>query len=447
MPGMSSPRTTPPTTLRLPWDVLRLAGRFALPLVLWFSAGQVVRYLLVQGMIRVNRIELLEQLHVNRVAAMLLLTLMIILQMAVMVGMLYSVRRGLRSLGDAANERFSVALARSLMPFLVVYFAWNLIANDVFDVVQADMQANFDEDVNDIFASVLGGQPRQNDNPAGQLFILDSLGMPVLLGITTVAWGLRVVCEKWYERSEGRVAGVGMAYFEGAFSLFGIFSITQLIEGGTAWITQRRAWAGTADFFGSLGGRIPGWADFWALFGDFTPHIKDAIGLPLVWLTIAVLVYGVDVEDHRAVISGTRLEAAASRIAGLRGFVQRPLDWITAGSRDKWVPFANALRLILRGGMPLLGLFCLSYAALDFGAEHLWRFAVEQVGGDHELVFWAWAWHPLDFGRQLVVEVLRVALLAATFDLAVRRSEALAAAASPPPPPPAAESAMVGAPR
>ena len=352
----------------LPLTAIRLAGRYVLPLTLWFSLGYLARYLLTWSGVAVSHGDH-EQLR--RVAAVLIFTLLITVTLAVTIGMLTEVQR-------LENESFAGALGRALFPFVVIYVAWGMYTDDVRAFTRVDVEHNL--------TSTTHG------SVAGQALNIGNLWIG--LGATAVAWGLKFLLER---RRDNTALSVLLAYCETAFNLFAVSSVLILVGDGGAWVTSRRVWpAGIEPHLALLGLAF------------------STLALPLVWLAMAAVAYGVGIEadDHRAALEGTRLQgfAVASEDYGT-------LTRVTTGQRERWVPLVYATRFMLRVGAPALGLFCLCYVAVDLAVAYGFRGALHLIGPGHDPAAWKPILVPLEFARELVRTVLHVALLAAAVRL------------------------------
>ncbi|MGW2217940.1 hypothetical protein ACWCSD_23395, partial [Nonomuraea sp. NPDC001684] len=81
-----------PSPYSLPLHALRLAGSCALPLILWYAAGQVVRFVLLYAATELAYGDL-RQLRL--VGTVTFLTLIVLAAMTVTTGMLYTLRGAL----------------------------------------------------------------------------------------------------------------------------------------------------------------------------------------------------------------------------------------------------------------------------------------------------------------------------------------------------------------
>jgi hypothetical protein len=186
-------------------------------------------------------------------------------------------------------------------------------------------------------------------------------------------------------------------------------------------VEQRNVVAGTEKLFSEAEKNAPVWKAITSAFGDWWPLFIDAVAVPLAWLTVAMLVFGAYSDQARALLKGTRLEKGVDRLESSHDLTQRSFDQVTGGFRDRWLPLANSLRMIFRGGAPLFGMMCLSYVTISVAVQYADRGLRTLIGTREEWV-WAYQGPPLSFLHEMVVTVLTMALLAATYDIAATRA-------------------------
>ena len=146
--------------------------------------------------------------------------------------------------------------------------------------------------------------------------------------------------------------------------------------------------------------------------------------LPLTWLAVAILVFGADINDTRAAIRGTRVERAAERLNQTHNLTRASVSKLTGGLQERWIPIFHAIRLTVRGGAPLFGMFCLCYVVLNIVIEYGERL-VRNLIGSGEIFMWHIYDSPVSLISQLILTVLTMCLLGATFDIASTRARAL----------------------
>ncbi len=152
-----------------------------------------------------------------------------------------------------------------------------------------------------------------------------------------------------------------------------------------------------------------------------------AVAMPLVWLAIAAVVYGMDLRRRgRLDRHDARARLVGRRYRKLNPIWQAVVDKASAGWNNKGIPLLNAVRLVLRAGLPALLVLCVGWALLDFVDAHAWGWATAAIG-PHEWEEWRLIGQPLSLlfngplslRPALFTQLLRVVLLAAVFDRAV----------------------------
>ncbi|MFI0372708.1 hypothetical protein ACH35V_33015 [Actinomadura sp. 1N219] len=387
--------------LILPWATLKLAGRFVLPLTLWFTVGELLRYGAMYGGYRLGGMKGTAA----TVAPIATIGLLVVITLAVAVLMVHSVREGLEVVhareadGDltpwaVGNEESVIgAMGRAALPFVIFYLAWGLQGEDAREFADQATSRGFQE----------GGLQGQIDALDMLLSLEKHIGLAI--GLTAGLFVLKVAAEWRLEERLPRAIGALVAFLEVNFALFGIFTIDHLRSKGVEWFSGREAWAWVTDVAGPA-------LELW-------PPFKDAVLGALIWLVIAGVILGLDAGDEQVVLgrgrAGRRLAAA-----GGVGRVNSPRELLTRGIREMWLPAWYGLRLVRRSGMMPFATFCLLFAGLDVAAEASRRFVYELIG-PHEVTWWIQVMPFVGFATSAVFEILRVCLLAAAFNLVMAR--------------------------
>ena len=386
--------------MTLPWTTLRLAGRFAVPLALWYTVGETLRYLLF-----------LAGYHFglrHAVVPIFVISLVVVVTLSVTVAMVHSVKAGLpavrkQELDESltswvapAEETILDALTRALLPFMIFYLAWNWFSQDA--------QA---------FEQSAAGRGAAHGGITGQIDAMESviaLGkhVYVAIGLTALFLVLKFVAERFVEPKWTRTGSVAVALFEVNWTLFGIFTVNEGRGRLTDWIENRVAWG----WLGDVTGPMFGW------FDTLWPSFKEAVLGGLVWLVIAGVILGVDADEETALGKG-RIGRRLHSAAGIDR-PHTPWEVITRELRDKWLPTFYGFRMVFRAGLLPFAVFCLLFTAVDDG-ELLARRGVYYLLGPHDVTWWAPVLDVVGFGVGLVHQILRICLLAAAFDLVVAR--------------------------
>jgi hypothetical protein len=393
------PRLSPLSSLTLPWTTLKLASRFFVPLVLWFTIGQLLRYGIFYGAYRFIG---------NGAVPIVALSLGVLVQLAVTVAMLHSLRDGLSAIrrGDmdeqlapwAARDEESIfdAMGRALFPFLVFYIAWGWFANDARELTSFAEGRDFAESGGSIFEQ------------KGHAILATLSGHMYVAAIATaVFFAVKTATEWWLVPRLARIGPLMLAAFELNWTLFGLFTVDYYRGNAANWITDRSIWTDIGNLFGWL---TPLWGPF-----------KFAVLGALVWLVIAGVILGVDADEEIAVGKGR----FGRRLAAMSGIHKQrsPREVLSRELREKWFPAVHGFRMVRRAGWMAFGAFAVLFTGLDTGREYLRR-GIYYLLGPHDVPWWMLRLPTVNFTVDLIHDVLRICLLAAAFNLLVARVSA-----------------------
>lgn len=400
---------------------MRLAGRCALPLFVWYSFGELARFGLLVGGTELSHGSWPQ---LRYALTMLVFVVMVLLSLIVTIGMFHSLRGGLtemrrRRADGEPGERFLGGLGRAIVPYVALYLAWGRHIDDVREFLATDIERQSGEKgYLGAWADFFTGEGQ------GTATGLIGLDWTITFVIMSAAFVLRLPFAFWYDRRGGRIAALATAFCELTFFYYG----AAVVAGRKEWVSERAIVVWWNDAWERLEKSVPGWQAAAEFLGEARTLVWDTLVLSAVWLTVAILVYGAYAEDVRAAIRGTRLETGVNRAerAALRRThrLTRKGAGQVFGGWGHWVPLANTVRLAVRGGAPLFGLFALCFAAIQAADGYLWRGMVYLLDGGHPLLFWNVLFVPMTFVREFVTTALTVCLLAATFDLAATRGRA-----------------------
>ncbi|MGV3713007.1 hypothetical protein [Pseudolysinimonas sp.] len=383
------------------YTALRVLARCWPALLLWFLLGWTIRALILRGGGYL--------LNIDENFGLLVLPLAVLAMLAAYVGMFLSVRRELPHLGIADDvERGEVAakpvtqwrdsLLAAILPFFLLYVAWNLVRADTVDLYFASLsQDNFG--TNDPTESIT----------------------PVSVTIIVVAFTIRWLLGRFSARLP-RWTTLLATYFEALWVLVALGVIRDILVVVGAWFSTRQMfgwavdwWAGIREAFAWIG--VIGDA-----FGWIVSQVGTVVGLPLAWLAFASIIYfGTMPRSVRPAPASAR--SASERWSRLPVWVRAAGTAVVSGVLDRWRPVALAARLIWRSGPIALGAFLLAFALTTAGGEWL-RMLAYRLLGPHETNWWYGASDVVGLGVATVVAVLQVALVAAAFDHALRSDAA-----------------------
>ncbi|MFG1819127.1 hypothetical protein ACGFIF_35560 [Kribbella sp. NPDC049174] len=416
-------------------DTFRLWWRNLLPMTTWFLAGYVGFKLSMS-----SAIWLAEHSHSS--IGVGVFSAGVLMQIAAYVGMIRTCATSLYRWRDAASNKAEETsdptqqglmelLAVTLLPLVAVWSAWGYLENQVSQLTVSNLV-------------------ERGMQPGSGFFDLGGGAWHKYLPAIVILLVLRRVIEAIDDRWPSRPAKFAQVWAEAFFLLITVVVTPFAIEDGKQWFQERTFWywsvdwwGGLKDFFAGIHIPIPAGLEFlWGFFWEtLWPLFKLGVAEPLTWLAITTVVFGHRVLSGGGVVRGTRLErrfggqveieAPKSRIAAL---TNRAPNLVLGGLREKFYPTLNAFRLLVRVGPVFLGVVCMVYTFWLLGEA--WAFVgIQRAIGIHG-ERWGLMNHEIAaLIKDGIFESLRIALLAAAFDLCIsvsseRRAEAAAAEAA-----------------
>ncbi|MEH6418586.1 hypothetical protein [Pseudomonas sp. CGJS7] len=407
--GASAREDAPGAWHEIPMLTARLLWRHWPALTFWFFAQRVAYNLLMDLAIKLG-----ERSVLMSFAA---LSVLIVTQLAGTILMFQSLRPSLPMLAGGATtpdtaavrKQWITALAIAMLPFFAYYAGWGLLE---------DLRRQFRTEY------VFSVWEKENLNRVLQL-----KGLWIALA---VAWAVR-----WF--SKRRAAATGHAVWnviatscEAYWVFVGVAAIAQVMKTGKDWWHERVVYVAATDWwesptalFKTLAPTKKALAPLW----DFVSTAAGAVALPLIWLAIAAIIYGIDLRRAQRIdAADERLGKAVERFKAMHFTLRMLADKASAGWSSKGVPVVNSLRLVLRAGLPALLTLCVCWQLLAYIDSWSWRLMQQWVGPQDPdwqrvsgQIYAVFLNTPLSFRTSLLTDVLRVVLLAATFDRAIAR--------------------------
>ncbi|TDW18155.1 hypothetical protein [Kribbella kalugense] len=416
-------------------DTFRLWWKNLLPMTTWWIAGFVGFTVCVQGAIWLAK-------HAHSSLGTGVFAVGVLLQITAAVGMIRTCAMSLYRWRDAASSESEETsdptqrgllelLAITLLPLVAVWSAWGF----------------FDDQVSSLSATYLVQNGAQ---PGSAFFHLGNHSWHGYLPALVILLVLRRVLQAVDDRWPNRPVKFAQVWAEAFFVLLTFVITPYAIAEGKVWFQTRSFWYWSLDwwdgvkhFFEGIHIPLPAGIEFlWGFTWEtLWPLFKLGVGEPLTWLAITTVVFGHRVLSSGGVFRGTRLE---SRLGGqaeqqeaqqrgrLVGLTYKAPDLLLGGLREKFYPAINAFRLLVRVGPVFLGVVCMVYTLWLLGDD--WAFVwIQRLLGIHGQYWGLMTYEIADLGRSIIFEPLRIALLAAAFDLCIsvgneRRAEAAAAA-------------------
>ncbi|WP_439499842.1 hypothetical protein [Bosea sp. (in: a-proteobacteria)] len=148
--------------------------------------------------------------------------------------------------------------------------------------------------------------------------------------------------------------------------------------------------------------------------------------LPLVWLLMTAVIYGYDVKQTVPLAQHRRVAAALSRYSALPKFLRDFIDHFVAGYRSRYLPVVNTVRLAFGASLPVLLALIVFYRAIGWLGAWSW-IGLSRLIGAQDLVTWQMLASaialllggPSDIRGGILVDTLRICLLAAVMERAV----------------------------
>jgi hypothetical protein len=413
-------------------DTFRLWWKNLLPMTAWWVAGFLGFTACSQGAIWLAQ-------HRHSSLGTGVFAVGVLLQIIATVGMIRTCAMSLYRWRDAANSDADETsdptqrglldlLAVTLLPLVAVWSAWGF-----FDEQVSQLSANYlvQTGLQDSNFFKIGAQTWHNFLPA----------LVILLVLRRV---LQAVDDRW----PSRPVKLTQVWAEAFFVLLTVVITPFAIDEGKEWFKDRQFWCWSLDwwdgfstFFDKIHVPVPAGIEFlWGFTWEtLWPLFKLGVAEPLTWLAITTVVFGHRVLSGGSVFRGTRLERLGARAeeqqtprGRVANLTSKAPDLVLGGFREKFYPAINAFRLLVRVGPVFLGVVCLVYTFWFLGNG--WMFVgVTRLIGIHG-TYWGLMNHEIaSLVQGLVFEPLRIALLAAAFDLCIsvgaeRRAEAAAIA-------------------
>lgn len=405
----SAPPHPDPLGLRESAAALRGAGgvlsRRWLPLVTIAAASLLAHELL-------SRLAVAAGL-LGAVPGFLALALVPLADLAALVGMLLVVRSR-----EARRSNFwgVVAAAGSvLVPFLVIYESRGDLRTDLIDYVRGTLYSQLGDEA--------------------PISSLPQIASWLVLGIVVAALIVRAVGarladdERWVGREGPRrgILHIIVGYAEAVWMTLGAWVIAGVLAGLSAWWTARAVAHGMAESWDGIRENLPslGALGDWVLAA--APVVTDAVvtGLvvPISMLTIAVIVYGLQVADT------VRPEEVLASVRRGRwtGLVRRVGD---APLRQAWSRLADTegrfgaliggLALVLRSAFAPVLIYCIAFTLIAQLDAVVWWLARLLLGWRTQ-VFWEAVYAPLNGLSALLTLVATVAVTAVFADRLLMR--------------------------
>lgn len=395
-------------------ETLRSTGRVLWrhwpALLAWLLGGMLVRHLLIELAGFVG--------GYTATGGLLILPLAVLARLIGFVGMFLVIRDGLRSLQAIAplptttrerRQDFVAALLASVLPFFAVYTAQRELQGDVIEYAQRALEVSTAQ----ILSRV--GQPEE---PGSNEAVLNLTFNVWTILIIVLAVAGRLAWKRWADRLPRMLALLAL-YLEVVWVFFSLLLFGQVLDGAvgwietraaTAWLTDLRAWI--ADQLVPLDWIVSGVE---LVFADAGRVIIE----PIAWLVVAGVIYGQAVAAERLRLENRLLQRVAARTGRVPEAVRARVAGMTGELTSQLQAIGRTLALLWRSGPLLIASYLLLYAVVK-ALEPVIGFGLVRLLGPHEGVFWEATSVVMALITVLLVEPLRVSLIAGAYDSALR---------------------------
>lgn len=361
----------------------------------------------------------------NSLAGLSVLAVVVLLKLAIIVALFEMVRPGLPALDTASRSLveqsedmprteapsggFLSALALSLVPFFAFYAAWGFLGDTVRDYSRLSL------------SRLLSGEGGGLLQVSGGLWLI----APVV-----VAWVVRRFAKVMHKRSRASIWPITIVVCEANWAFIGLFVLSDWQEDIRSWFSH------LPDTKDTLLGLLAPVTE--AVAQQTVPlppeYASPPIGkilvslffyalYPVVWLTLAALVYGYDIHGERAPGEG-RIARGVSRWQALPKSVRDFISHFIAGTLKRYRALAEGIGLALNSGIVPVLVAVLTYRFLDWGSAWAW-YGLTQLIGPHELTLWQviaqvispFIGTPSVPGEGLLITPIKICLLAATLEI------------------------------
>ncbi|KUI10601.1 hypothetical protein AU190_19515 [Mycolicibacterium acapulense] len=322
--------------------------------------------------------------------------------------------------------------ANIIVPFFAIYLAWKLFAEDWIEFETVALDYRIADSVTEALTSTEPTELHPDQLPVGTTTWV----------IIISALVVRYVLSKLKDKLPGWMIAVRV-YVDALWVFLTLsFAASEgvgFLINPMGWISERRivVW-----FNETRAALFSHFAPLEALWDGLMAVLRTAFGgatIPLLWLAVAGIVYGVSMPDWRRAarrVVGSRADRVINSAAERRKMLkergwdvpetlgQKVRSWLLS-KLGNYSTIVDSARLVLYGGVFALSLYVLGYLGLawldmsgsfyrpEMGNGYLFRF-VAWLLGPHPLPFWYGFAETIALGSHLIIEPLRICLIAST---------------------------------
>ena len=376
-------------------------------LVAWFLAGTLGHYLVLKLAALVGARSALGGILLLPVAALMLLIAYVAMLLVLRDGM--PKLRSVAPLPDGRAERrtaFLDGVLGGILPFMAFYAAWGFLREDVVDYINGAFVWQFAWGLE----AVVNGVEYDTSGT------IDDLGVNAGTVVILVAAFLARWAYQRYRARLPKAVGVVAVYLEGLWVYLAAYVLADLLGSLSGWVQSRQAMVWLGELRAGLVGTLAPLGFLWDGVEWLLGEAGGLILLPVAWLTIAGVVYGQAVKADAPRLSGDVVERMRTRYATVPQRVRRRLGDFWGQLTGRFRPIGRALTIMWRAGPVLIAGYVLLFTVVTLGEQWL-TIGLSRLIGPHELMsFWVPASVALTMVVALVVEPVRMAVVASTYD-------------------------------
>jgi hypothetical protein len=423
------------------------------PLILWvryfpqLAACYLLGYLGRQGAIELAAWAGYD----NKWWAAVIMPLAGLARLAAFVGMFLVLRPAFPVLAEFSRRKVGEVdiFATIILPFFAIYMAWQMFREDWLAFEARALVYRVDESV----ASPEPTELHPELLPVGTSTL-------VLIGS---ALGVRYLLSWQKDRLPKWMIGIRV-YVDTLWVFLALsFSVNQgltLLINPAGWIAERRIVVWFSQTRQEVFSHFQPLNAIWDTCAWALRTVFGGAAVPLIWLAVAGIVYGVaftvNWRDTARRVAGARAGSVFDHAAPVQKRLTSRWGAVPKSLRDKarehavgqlgkFRPIADSTRLILHGGVLALSLYVLGYLGLawldmagsfyraQIGDGNLFRGVAWMIGPQPRVFWWNFT-GSISLALHLLIEPLRICLIASTFAYClerVARSDGVTAPAEP----------------
>lgn len=362
--------------------------------------------------------------HDNDLWASLIMPLAGMARLGSYVAMFLVLRSGIPVL--AAQPRPSArqidVFATIIVPFFAIYLAWQMFREDWLAFEARALDYRIGE------AMMTPGLTELHP---------DSLPVSTATGLVIAAALLARYLLTWF-KDKLPAWFIGARIYVDALWVFLVltFSANQgltILLNPAAWLSQRRIVVWFNDTREAAFSHFQLLESVWDAAMWALSTVLGGAAVPLIWLAVAGIVYGGSASaDWRSTVrevAGNRVHTRWQRVPGK---LRREFGDYTETQLGKFKPIADSAKLLMHAGVLALSLYVLAYLGLawldmsgsfyrpQLGPGYLYR-GMAWLIGPHPFAFWNGAIGPLTLISLLIIEPLRICLIASMLAYCLQR--------------------------